>query len=370
MPPPCGAGACWYWPAKLYSPSVRRICSSISGGSRSGCKASPALRPKDCRPNTVSTRCSSSSSAIAGRRTTSHGSCASTWPARSSSCSRCMISTIAPVELVVEPAVEGVVVPLVGRLALGLRQRLLGLQRVVDDDDVGTPPGQHPADRGGDPAALRRRLELGHRLMPRREPGREEPLVPVAGDDAPAVARQFVGEVLGVADAEDLRARVVPETPGRKGDRGQVRLQMARRHADDQPADPAFAHRRELRRDQLDMPVHRERGARVELAERARREAREVVPQQCRALAPRGVPADDRRRRGQRGCSEAAAAAASAASAAIWRRSRATNSSTTSRSGRGQFRGLAAPPRRPSARPPSACRSASWSRADRPSAIC
>jgi hypothetical protein len=20
MPPPCGAGACWYWPAKLYSP--------------------------------------------------------------------------------------------------------------------------------------------------------------------------------------------------------------------------------------------------------------------------------------------------------------------------------------------------------------
>ena len=30
-------------------------------------------------------------------------------------------------ELVVEPAVKGVVVPLVGRLALGLRQRLLGL---------------------------------------------------------------------------------------------------------------------------------------------------------------------------------------------------------------------------------------------------
>jgi len=32
-----------------------------------------------------------------------------------------------PRELVVEPAVKGVVVPLVGRLALGLRQRLLGL---------------------------------------------------------------------------------------------------------------------------------------------------------------------------------------------------------------------------------------------------
>jgi hypothetical protein len=54
-------------------------------------------------------------------------------------------------ELVVEPATEGVVVPLVGRLPLDLRQGLLGLQRIVDDDDVGTAPGQHPADRGGDP---------------------------------------------------------------------------------------------------------------------------------------------------------------------------------------------------------------------------
>jgi len=42
-----------------------------------------------------------------------------------------------PLPLVVEPAVEGVVVPFVGRLALRLRQRLLGHQRVVDDDDVG-----------------------------------------------------------------------------------------------------------------------------------------------------------------------------------------------------------------------------------------
>jgi hypothetical protein len=75
-------------------------------------------------------------------------------------------------QLVVEAAIEDVVVPLVGRLALRLRQRLFGLQRVVDDDDdVGAPPGQHSADRGGDPAALRRRLELRHRLMPRREPG-------------------------------------------------------------------------------------------------------------------------------------------------------------------------------------------------------
>src|SRR5208282_2054524 len=125
MPPPCGAGACWYWPAKLYSPIVRRICSSISGGSRSGCKASPALRPKDCHPNTVSTRCSSSSSAIAERRTSSHGSCASTWPARSSFMQSVHDQHDGTRQLVVQPAVEGVVVPLVGRLALSLRQGLL-----------------------------------------------------------------------------------------------------------------------------------------------------------------------------------------------------------------------------------------------------
>jgi len=66
-------------------------------------------------------------------------------------------------EFVIEPAVEGVVVPLVRRLALGLRQRFLGFQPIVDDDEVGAAPGQHAADRGGEPAALRRRLELRHR---------------------------------------------------------------------------------------------------------------------------------------------------------------------------------------------------------------
>ncbi len=57
-------------------------------------------------------------------------------------------------ELVVEAAVEGVVEPFVRRLALRLRQCFLGLQRVVDDDDVSTPPGQDTADRNGDARAL------------------------------------------------------------------------------------------------------------------------------------------------------------------------------------------------------------------------
>jgi len=51
------------------------------------------------RQDKVLTITLNSSSAIASSRTTSHGSCVSTWPARSSSCGRCMISTIAPASL-------------------------------------------------------------------------------------------------------------------------------------------------------------------------------------------------------------------------------------------------------------------------------
>ncbi len=187
-----------------------------------------------------------------------------------------------PGVLVVEAAVEGVVEPFVCRPALGLRQRLLGFQRVVDDDQVGAAPGQHAADRGGEPAALRRRLELRHRLPGGREPGREHPPVPLADDDAPAIARQFVGELLGVGSAQDLQARLVPETPGRKRDRGQQRLRVPRRQVDDQPADLAAAHRRELRRDELDMPAGRKRGLRIKLGETGLRKACEIDAQQCR----------------------------------------------------------------------------------------
>jgi hypothetical protein len=84
----------------------------------------------------------------------------------------------------------------------------------------------------------------------------------------PAIARQFVGEVLGVADAEDLQLGYVPKTPGRKSYRGQVRLQVARRHVDDQPPDMAGADRRQFRGDgdDLEMPAQRNGGAQVGLA--------------------------------------------------------------------------------------------------------
>jgi hypothetical protein len=72
----------------------------------------------------------------------------------------------------------------------------------------------------------------------------------------------------------------MPQAPGRKRDRGQMRLQVARRQVDHHSADPAGAHRGELGRDRFERPVHREPGARIELAKSAMREAGEIRPQQ------------------------------------------------------------------------------------------
>ena len=80
--------------------------------------------------------------------------------------------------------------------------------------------GQHPAGGGGEAVSLAGGDELLHGLAMRRQAGREDPPIPRAGHDAAAIAGELVGEVLRIADAQDLRRRVMPETPGRKGDRG------------------------------------------------------------------------------------------------------------------------------------------------------
>ena len=50
--------------------------------------------------------------------------------------------------------------------------------------------------------------------------------IPQAGHDAAAIAGELVGEILGIADAEDLGRRVEAQTPGRKGDRGHQGFQV------------------------------------------------------------------------------------------------------------------------------------------------
>ena len=189
--------------------------------------------------------------------------------------------------------------PLVRRLPLGSPQGLLRLQRIVNDDDVGATSSQHPADRGGEPAALCRRLELRHGPPLGGETGPEGPLIPAARGDAAAITGELVGEILppGYArdrpspskpggDTEDLRAGLAVEARRRKRHRPQQRFQIARRHIDNQPADFARTHCGQLCRDDLDVPVHRERHERVERAKTALREGSEIQPQLGLLLAP------------------------------------------------------------------------------------
>jgi hypothetical protein len=191
------------------------------------------------------------------------------------------------VALVIMPAVEGMVEPVVGAVSLRLGQRLLGLQRIVDNDDVGAAAGQHTAGRGGEPVALPGGDELLDRLALRRQAGREDLPVPRADHDAAAIAGELVGQILTIAGAEELDRRVVPERPGGKRDRGDQGFKVPRRQIDDQPPDPAATHLHQLGGDDLDMPVHRQLGLRIELMETARDEGREVLSQQGLVLGPR-----------------------------------------------------------------------------------
>ena len=73
----------------------------------------------------------------------------------------------------VEPAVEGVVKPLVGGSPQHFGERVLRLQRIIDQDDVGAASSQHAAGRGGEPVALSGGDELLNGLPLRTEAGRK-----------------------------------------------------------------------------------------------------------------------------------------------------------------------------------------------------
>lgn len=48
--------------------------------------------------------------------------------------------------LVIQPTVQGMVKPFVHGFALGLRERLVRLERIINDDEVCAAAGQHTSD--------------------------------------------------------------------------------------------------------------------------------------------------------------------------------------------------------------------------------
>jgi hypothetical protein len=82
---------------------------------------------------------------------------------------------------------------------------------------------------------VRIRDELLHCVAVRRQAGRKDLPVPRAHHDGAAVAGELVGEILGIADGEELGRGVVSETPGRKGESRPAGISDGGRQIDDQP---------------------------------------------------------------------------------------------------------------------------------------
>ena len=120
--------------------------------------------------------------------------------------------------LVVEARHQGAGIPVDHPLAGRLRHRLFGLERIVDDDEVGAAAGERAADRGGVAAAAGGRDELGA-AIPCGPHGREQGPIPRRIDDHAELAMQFGGELVGVAHDDDTAGRIVTEQPCHIGDR-------------------------------------------------------------------------------------------------------------------------------------------------------
>jgi hypothetical protein len=122
------------------------------------------LHAKQRGPQIVWISCTSSASAIAGKRTTSQGSCPSTRPTKVVFLLPLHDQHDGPAALVVLSVVEGMVEPLIGRLPLRVGKRLLQPQRIVDQN-CPLPPcivGARTPDRE---SQVRRRLAGGGRRI-------------------------------------------------------------------------------------------------------------------------------------------------------------------------------------------------------------
>src|SRR5215510_3165092 len=65
-------------------------------------------------------------------------------------------------ELVIEPAYKRVVVPVVAGVTARIRECLIWLERIVDDDEVGTASCEHPSDGRCLAASARCRQKICH----------------------------------------------------------------------------------------------------------------------------------------------------------------------------------------------------------------
>ena len=180
---------------------------------------------------------------------------------------------------VVQTGVEGVVPELLDPAPLRRRERGLRLDRVVNDDQVRTAAEDGATDRRGVAEAVRGGGNLALADPGDLELGEQVP-VPWALDNGAEGGGMQVRELVGVADREDLQARIVAHGPGGVGDGDTDRLQVPRRDGDGEAPDLAVGDPLQLPADVVDVPVVAERPTWLESGEALGGERRQVLPQQ------------------------------------------------------------------------------------------
>ena len=94
---------------------------------------------------------------------------------------------------VIQTGKQRAVEPFIDASALGFRNRFVGFQRIVDDDEIGAAPGQHAADRSREPKAASRSGELVQACPGVGQTRREQPLQPGRAHHVATVAGELFG---------------------------------------------------------------------------------------------------------------------------------------------------------------------------------
>ena len=150
---------------------------------------------------------------------------------------------------------EGPAVGLVGGVAQRRREHLIGLLRVVDDQQVGPDAGCHAVHRRRPADAAARGLHGVDGLTARGQAGLEDALIEGAVHHLAGVFGEGLRQLLTVAHRHHLGGRIVAEEEGRQRRRDADRLQVARRQGDDEPADLALGHRVKPRTDEVQVGI-------------------------------------------------------------------------------------------------------------------
>ena len=198
--------------------------------------------------------------------------------------------------LVIEPRDECAAIPIDHALPCWLRMDFVGVEGIVDDDQIGASPGERSSDRGrvSAPPLGRDELETG---FPRPSQRGKERRVPLGADDHPKLSMEFGGEVARIACHDHAACRIVAEQPSDIRNRDADRFERARRLVDQQAPALARVDPYQLMGDRIHMPVVKigfaGRDGRKDLADEERQLSAQDGPQHP---IHRGSPRSPQRR--------------------------------------------------------------------------